>query len=241
MAGRIATAAARERLAPGLMTEGYAVNALSVPELWTGVETADVPPGDVSMIERVAIPAPAGASRARPPTERIDHEEAARLLVNRTVAADAYAGQVRISPARRHLAAGMIAQLEVEVRNLGSEHWPPAHQDEPPIRLTYRWLAADGEAVLEPEGLRTPFEETVKPGESTIAMLAVKTPSTPGDYVLEVDVVHELVRWFDCAERMSVTVEPLDAPPSPDGTSGLARPDRNSRREAQVGPRLFYY
>ena len=220
---RLATARARYEALPGGMTEGFDVNAVSLPELWTGLKTIEVPEADRSAIELVAIPAEI-APRPAPPTEAIPPDDADRLLSSREVSPGAYSAEISISPARTHLAAGTIAHLEVHVRNRGTEHWPPAHQAEPPIRLAYRWLAADGETVLEPEGLRTPFEETVLPGDRTVVMLAAVVPDAPGPYVLEVDVVHELVRWFDCAARIDIVVEPLYAP-SPDGASGLARPD----------------
>jgi hypothetical protein len=59
------------------------------------------------------------------------------------------------------------------------------------------------------------------PGKGTVVMLAVEVPEQPGRYVLEVDVVHELVRWFRCASRLEVEMEALDdAANGP----GLARP-----------------
>jgi hypothetical protein len=220
---RLGTARRRAIAVPGLMSEGYNVNAISVPELWTGLTTAEVPEADRPAIERVARPA-AVTRRTAARSQPIPAQEADRLLTSRDVPEDAYRAEIEISAARPTLAAGTIAQLEVRVRNLGSELWPPAHQAEPPIRLAYRWFAADGETLLEPEGLRTPFEETVLPGERTVSMLAVEVPPTPGRYVLEVDVVHELVRWFDCAQRMEVAVERLDGPSN--GAAGaLARPD----------------
>jgi hypothetical protein len=133
---------------------------------------------------------------------------------------DAYRAEIRISPDRRALLAGVIAKVEVAVRNLGSERWPPAHTAAPLIRLAYRWLSAAGECVV-PEGLRTPFEETVAPGEESVVMLAVQAPEEPGSYVLEVDVVHELVAWFGAEARMAVEIEPLDPPPE---GSRIARP-----------------
>jgi hypothetical protein len=208
---RLATALERERVQPGLTTEDYAVNALAVPERWSGLETRPVPAGDRPAIERVAVPAPV-APRPVPPAPRVSTHEAERLLTCREVSPDAYAAEVRISRDRTVLAAGTIAHLEVAVRNLGGEVWPPAHHDVPLIRLASRWLAEDGETVIEPEGLRTAFEETVPPGERTIAMLAVRVPDAPGRYVLEADVVHELVRWFGCADRLPVTVAPLRQP-----------------------------
>jgi hypothetical protein len=233
---RLATAHARERLTPGLLTETYRVNALPVPELWTGVETAEVPAEDRGMIEAVAVPAPV-VTRTRPPAaELIPALDAERLLTDRVVPASAYRAEIEISPARRHVFAGTTAYIEVQVRNNGSEHWPPAHQGAPLIRLAYRWFAEDGETVLEPEGLRTPFEETVLPGERTVVMLAVRVPETPGRYVLEVDVVHELVSWFGCCVRKEMVAEPLDAPPA-GGASGLARPDMERIGLDRLGPK----
>ncbi len=221
---RLAAARRRERIAPGIMTEAFPVNAVSLPEYWSDLRTAAVPPEDRPAIEAVAEPA-AVTSRAEPAPAAvaIPAEEAERLLLNRTVRPDAYAAEIEILPDRRHLLAGTIAHLEVHVRNLGGEHWPPAHDPEPLIRLAYRLLAADGTAVVDPEGLRTPFEQRVRPGERAVAMLAVEVPEEPGEYVLEVDVVHELVRWFGCAARLPVVVEPLQVPAR--GGSGIARPD----------------
>jgi hypothetical protein len=218
---RLATAQRREREMPDLRSEDFPVNAISLPELWTDVETAAVPPEDRDAVERVAVPA-AVDPVPLPACERMDQREADRLLMTREVLDDAYQAEITISASRRRLLAGSVAHLEVAVRNLGYEHWPPAHHEAPLIRLAYRWLAADGETVVEPEGPRTPFEETVLPGERTVAMLAVRVPAEAGRYRLEVDVVHELVRWFGCASQLAITVAPADGAGS---ELGPARPD----------------
>jgi hypothetical protein len=231
---RLAAARRREEIAPGIMTEAFPVNAVSLPEYWSGVRTAAVPDEDRAAIEAVADPAPVARDAGpRPAPELIPGDEAKRLLLNRTVRPDAYAAEIEISPMRRHLLAGTIAHIEVHVRNRGGEHWPPAHEPEPPIRLAYRLLASDGTTVVEPEGLRTPFEQRVLPGERAVAMLAVQVPDVPGEYVLEVDVVHELVRWFDCAARLTVSVEPLE--PAAGDRSAIARPELE-RLPLDAGP-----
>lgn len=219
---RLATARRSEGLRPGHMTEAYSVNALYLPECWSGVETASVPAADRSLIAAVADAAAAPSQAAPEPLARVTAAEADAFNAADHLPEDAYGAEVEISPARRRLFAGTVAHLEVTARNLGSTRWPPAHRTRPLIRLAYRWLDTTGETVLEPEGLRTPFDETVSPGEQTIVMLAVEVPERPGRYVLEVDVVHELVRWFRCAARLEVSVEALHA--APDGP-GLARPD----------------
>jgi FkbM family methyltransferase len=65
------------------------------------------------------------------------------------------------------------------------------------------------------DGLRTQFEESVPPGATTRTMVAVQAPASPGEYLLEVDVVHEHVRWFGAGERVPFTVHEA-ARPRPD-------------------------
>ena len=218
---RVATVESFERALPGQMTEAYPVNALYLPERWSGVRTVGVPEPDRDLIAAVAVPARA-PERPAPPHALAAVADVDRFNMSRPIGEDAYAAEIRILPARPALFAGALAYVETSVRNLGREHLPPAHQAAPLIRLAYRWLSADGAERVVPNGLRTPFEETVPPGQETVVMLAVAAPEAPGDYVLEVDVVHELVRWFGAAARMPVTVEPRD--PAPPG-SHLARPD----------------
>ena len=59
------------------------------------------------------------------------------------------------------------------------------------------------------------FPRVVNPGERILAPLHVDALAAAGDYVLEVDIVHEHVRWFDCACRVPVRVEhPAGLPPT---------------------------
>ena len=218
--GRRAAVGRYDELVPDLTTEAFPVNSMYLPEHWSGVRTAPVPACDRPLIAAVLEPAPPPAG---PPPAAIEHHSVADVDAynsGREIRPDAYRAKIRISPDRPALLAGVIAHVEVAVRNLGSERWPPAHTAAPLIRLAYRWLSAGGECVV-PEGLRTPFEETVAPGEESVVMLAVQAPEEPGSYVLEVDVVHELVAWFGAEARMAVEIEPLDPPP---GRSRIARP-----------------
>jgi hypothetical protein len=193
------------------------VNALYLPELWSDVRTAAVPAADQQLIDAVLDGRPAA------PMER-------RTGV--PVPAPAASGgpaEIQIVGERAALFAGTVAHLEVAARNTGTDAWAPVY-DEHPVRLAYRWYAADGETLAVPEGLRTSFGETVRPGEQTHVMLAVAVPDGPGTYVLEVDIVQELVRWFDCPARMTFLVDAYDGPEG----IGLARP-----RDYALGFRSF--
>jgi hypothetical protein len=117
----------------------------------------------------------------------------------------AYAADVRfVSPPDRCF-VGSLRHVELRIGNRGDETWTAGEAD-PRIRLGYRWRDDEtGRVVFDG---RTLFEESVPPGATVIAMLAAEAPDEPGDYRLEVDVVHEHVRWFDCAAATPIRVEP---------------------------------
>ena len=77
----------------------------------------------------------------------------------------------------------------------------------PEIRLSYRWRTAMDEP-LELVGLRTPLPCDLLPGERVVVPLHVLPPAEPGRYRLDVDLVHEHVRWFGCAIPLEVDVLP---------------------------------
>ncbi len=64
-----------------------------------------------------------------------------------------------------------------------------------PVRLSYRWLDAEGRVVLE--GLRGELGRTLPPGDAAPVTAGLLTPWDEGDYELRVSLVQEHVRWFD--------------------------------------------
>ncbi len=56
------------------------------------------------------------------------------------------------------------------------------------------------------EGYRTPLPATVAPGTDCVVPATVAGPDEPGRYLLELDLVHELVRWFGCPTRVPLVV-----------------------------------
>jgi hypothetical protein len=76
----------------------------------------------------------------------------------------------------------------------------------PQIRLGYRWRDVDRDRVVR-DG-RSVFWETVEPGATALVIVALETPDEAGTYDLEVDVLHEHVRWFDCGATLRVQIDP---------------------------------
>jgi LPS sulfotransferase NodH len=197
-----------EALRPGLTAAGgRGLNeAFYLPEMRGTLELRTVPDEDRDAIARAfddgrserGAPAPAGVPF-------VALAEMDRLWEGRTVSPAAY--RARIDPLQPtiELAPGERREVFVRVRNDGEERWAARLEESPQIRLAYRWLNPD-QSVHTAEGHRSAFPRMVGPGESILAPLLVEAPVEPGSYLLEVDVVHEHTRWFDCASRLPARV-----------------------------------
>ncbi|MGO8864809.1 MAG: methyltransferase domain-containing protein [Acidimicrobiales bacterium] len=124
------------------------------------------------------------------------------------------------------MVAGGRVEVTATVRNTSTDVWSsgPGWY----LALGNHWLGADGQEVQLDDG-RASLEHDVDTGAVTDITLAVTAPVSAGRYVLELDMVQELVCWF--AQRGSPTLraevdvvaestgEPCpsgtDSPPSP--------------------------
>ena len=198
-----------ERLLPGKRVGGLPLNhAYYLPEDRTEVALAPVPEEDALQIEAALAGDPWGERTAQPGGLR----HATRAEVDshwhgRPAAPALY--QARLEPLRERfsLAARETRALDVRVTNDGTHTWPPGTLGSPQVSVSYRWHAPDGTVVVA-DGLRTPFPHTVWPGEATLVPVDVTAPGQPGPYVLELDLVHEHVRWFGTPVTLSVDVAP---------------------------------
>ncbi|MDX6690836.1 MAG: hypothetical protein QOG15_2293 [Solirubrobacteraceae bacterium] len=208
LAARREKAVRYERLRPGHVTEGVSVNAMYVPEDSDDVVTEPVPGADAALIAAVLDPPPPAAvapgaalATAVPHAGRFEVD---RYITTRDVPPSAYRARIEFVRPVTRIGCGVTRDQEVVAENLGDERWPPGDDGEPLIRLGSRWLRDDGEMLGE--GPRGPFTETVVPGARSLARLQITAPDEPGLYVLEVDVVHEHVRWFACGSRLEIEV-----------------------------------
>jgi hypothetical protein len=105
---------------------------------------------------------------------------------------------VRLLEPDLRMYAGERRGLLVEVTNTGSERWPGGLDAEPRIRLSCRLNGR--------EGPRSPLPAPVEPGESALAPMTVIAPGQPGRHALELDLVHEDVRWLGVGARAELEV-----------------------------------
>jgi hypothetical protein len=117
---------------------------------------------------------------------------------------------------------GEARGLFVEVGNGSGEAWPGGLEEEPRVRLSYHWRAADG-TLLVADGERSPLPASLEDGETAIAPVTVIAPPEPGRYLLEIDLVHENVRWLDSGTTAEIEVVP---------------PGETERNFTPPGPRL---
>lgn len=110
------------------------------------------------------------------------------------------------------LRAGETVVVDVKVKNLGNVAWP--HLGGPGaaygVLLAYHWLGHDGSMVVN-DGIRTDLPRDLAPGSEVGLKARVQAPPQPGEYVLEFDMVQEVVDWFKArgstTARFKVTVE----------------------------------
>jgi uncharacterized membrane protein len=102
------------------------------------------------------------------------------------------------------LKADRMYEAGIVLENRGTQSWETIGPY--PISLNYHWWTADGISV-EWFGLPTPLNRAVKPGDVHLQVARFVTPTEPGDYVLEWDLLHEGRTWFGDQGSITLPVE----------------------------------
>ncbi len=189
---------------PWMLTGGERYNdAFQLLEQRGPLTVRAVPDEDRDLVARVLRPPPAAAAAH----VRVDVTPAATVDAHwegRPVGPDAHRARIEAYGGVPSFTAGARERLYVHVTNDGDTSWPWGLDQRPPIWLSYHWLNPELAGVHD--GLRTPLPTTVEPGATVLAPVDVLAPGEPGDWTLEIDLVHEHVAWFECGERLEITV-----------------------------------
>jgi hypothetical protein len=118
---------------------------------------------------------------------------------------DDYRAHIEIVERDTRFAPGVGRYLLVKVENCGGATWPWGSPQSQAIHVSYHWSSLNGASVVF-DGERSVLPCAVRPGGSVLVAPHVNPPRDPGRYFLEVDLVHEGVRWFECACRVEVVV-----------------------------------
>jgi len=109
-----------------------------------------------------------------------------------------YRAEITTAAAPASMRAGERRALVFDVRNLGGVAWPSRGDDKGryQVNIGDRWLEAGTDRVVNDLDARAALAADLPPGESVTLTLAVNAPAAPGDYVLEIDMVHEGLTFF---------------------------------------------
>jgi hypothetical protein len=119
------------------------------------------------------------------------------------------------------LPAGKTIHVEVAFRNIGTDTWPDVVTGDPvrrdgtgAVRLSYRFWRADVDQTVTEYTTRFDLPKSLGSQKELVLPVDVQLPAEPGRYRLQVDLVHELVSWFEQrgAEKLLV---PLTVGPEP--------------------------
>jgi hypothetical protein len=216
-AARAAKAARYEAEAPGRSAYGGGPlsDVMYRPERWASGATRPVPDDDRELIDRVlaarARALPSAASRPPAPgppvvpAAVVDRAASAPVMQPADYAVDLRLFEDGGAGGPLRLAPGETRPLYVRVANRGRATWRWGLDQQPLVRISHHWRTPAG-AVTRYEGLRSPLPCTLGPGESAIVPVWVEAPRDAGDHLLEIDLVHEHVRWFDAPLTVSVLV-----------------------------------
>ncbi|HEV8238845.1 MAG TPA: hypothetical protein VGS57_05720 [Thermoanaerobaculia bacterium] len=182
-----------------------------LPESAREPRLADVPAGDREAIARVLdargpeAPTPPGLD-----VPLIRRCEIERHWSHRKLRRSAYSASLELLDRDLTFRPGQHRPVRLRVTNRGDEPWPGGSLS-PWVRIAYRWLDETSAA----EEFRTDLPGPVAPGRTVVAPLLIAAPAEPGTHPIEIDLVHEHVRWFQCSTRALIQVAERSRPPLP--------------------------
>ena len=110
----------------------------------------------------------------------------------------AYRAEIFAAIEPKIMKAGAKEVIHLKVRNAGTDVWP-SHVPRGwkyVVTVGDRWLSADGKVVVNDMDSRTALQDDLNPGDEAELVMVITAPPTAGQYVLELDMVHEGVTWF---------------------------------------------
>lgn len=111
---------------------------------------------------------------------------------------DDYRARLTLATPLADMKAGTKTTLRFRVANLGDSPWPARGDANGRFLVTIgdQWLDEDGRRVINNMDGRTALSDDLAPGAEVELPLTITAPREPGDYTLEVDMIHEGVTFF---------------------------------------------
>lgn len=109
----------------------------------------------------------------------------------------AYKADIKLQEALISAKPGSKIVIPVKVKNLSDTTWPSFTESSGKyhIDLGNHWLNESGKIIVNDDG-REPLPHNLHPLEEVQLALTITIPVEPGNYMIELDMVHEQVAWF---------------------------------------------
>ena len=126
-----------------------------------------------------------------------------------------YDGRLSVLDAPSEVAPASVFGVAIALENRGNAVWSSVSQF--PVYASYHLSrrGADGDVLQSFDNVRTCLPSEIGPGQRVTLSVELTAPSEPGEYVAEIDLVHEFVTWFAAKgfERRAVTFQVSEAQP----------------------------
>ncbi|MBU4483568.1 MAG: LCP family protein [Actinobacteria bacterium] len=128
-------------------------------------------------------------------------------------------------------------RFKIKVKNTGALTWNRNGNN--PVYLSYHWIDFNSKEKVVFDGKRSIIpEDGVNAGGEIVFDLTVISPSEPGEYILQIDLVHEGITWFSSQGVPSlekfITVDISYAARYNDGGTTPTYVDKGQEFNAQV-------
>lgn len=107
-----------------------------------------------------------------------------------------HAGRLSVRDAPSDVPGGAVFHVTIALENRSNAVWTSVSQF--PVHASYHLSrrGTGGDVLQSFDNMRTPLPSEIGPGEEVILEVGVAAPSEPGEYVAEIDLVHESISWF---------------------------------------------
>jgi N-acetyl-anhydromuramyl-L-alanine amidase AmpD len=163
---------------------------------WQVDQTLETSPQPLDVEEEAAVAATAPISPGRPAPVAVAGVAGKRSRrERRRQPLHPYAVEWMGEEFPRRLLAGQFLTVPITIKNVGSLTWTWGGGN--PVRLGYRYYRNRRPLPIPPtRDLRTDVPQDVAPGQTVVLQTHLALPEEPGNYTLELDLVHEGIAWF---------------------------------------------
>ena len=117
----------------------------------------------------------------------------ATVKAAKAVIEDLFSAQIVVDTTSLEVRAGTSFTIPVRVKNLSKYTW--RGNSGTPVRLSYHLFSEKGETIVW-DGARTILPNKLSPGQEAQLTARVDVPADKGNYIIELDMVQEMVCWF---------------------------------------------